>query len=746
MRTAAGLDGLKALFCVVLVCIGMGAVGASHSIAARPDSTDYEALVDTRYGVMTPAKEVVSGRCLLGPCRPNGSIQPGPDTLYPEWSKWKYPSPSSFHPSDEVSGFSQLHAHGTGGWPSYGLFLLSPTTANVSEEVDLASPMTVEVARPSYFRGRLDRWGVDTEITSGRRAAMYRFTFPVNGRRRLVVNCRRKNGERQGLKKGGLTVAGATVKGGGRYHHNWNPAEYDCYFAAAFSPAPIASGTSADGAVAWLEFDASEVRTKIGVSFKSAERAAEYLAAEIPQWDFDACRQAAAADWNRELGRVEATGFACVDDARVFYSNLYHAMISPRDRTGDVAGWSDTEAFWDDHYTLWDTWKTVFPMMSIIAPERYVSMVNSFGTRLKHNGECAASFIQTKDYRTGQSGDDVDNVIAEAWAKQVPGIDWTSVAEVLRFHAAERTEDYREKGWVCSDVKHPKYCYRFASGSGTLGFAYNDWCAARVFEGLGERELAAKLFARSHNWTNVWDDAVVDEPSGFRGFARGKASDGRWVAGDRMAKGCPVGEYPPRRGFNSYFYECTSFEASFTIMNDIPGMIAKMGGKDLFIRRLEYALENRLIEFGNEPSFMTIWLFDFAGRPDLAAKWAAKLRSRFGFDGRSGWANGWGIPGDDDSGAMGALAVFLVSGFYPIAGTDLYALHGPAAKEIVFDVGGGRTFTVKAPGFAAGRVGYDRTVLNGAELKEPFIRHGDIVKGGVLEFEMKADDHKEKQK
>lgn len=696
----------------------------------------YEELVDTRYGVMTPEKKVVSGRCVLGPCRPNGSIQPGPDTLYPERSKWTYASPSSFHPSDDVSGFAQLHSHGTGGWPSFGLFLLSPTTQKVVEEPDLASPMTVEVARPSYFKCRLDKWNVGTEITSGRKAAMYRFVFPQDGRRRLVVNCRRKNGERQGLKQGGLVVASATVKGGGRYHRNWNPAEYDCYFAAAFSPAPTASGTSADGAVAWFDFPSSNVAVKIAVSFKSAERAEHYLAAELPGWDFDACRQAAAADWNRELGRIHASGFAGADDARVFYSNLYHSMISPRDRTGDVAGWDEKEPFWDDHYTLWDTWKTVFPLMSIIAPARYVSMVNSFGTRLKHNGECAASFIQTKDYRTGQSGDDVDNVIAEAWAKRMPGVDWTSVAEVLRFHAAERTPDYLEKGYVCSDVKHPKYCYRMASGSGTLGFAYNDWCAARVFEGLGEKELAAKLYARSQNWTNVWDDAVVDEPSGFRGFARGKASDGRWVAGDRMQRGCPVGEYPPRKGFNSYFYECTSFEASFTIMNDVPGMVAKMGGRDLFIKRLEYALENRLIEFGNEPSFMTIWLFDFVDRPDLASKWTAKLCSRFGFNGKPGWANGWGIPGDDDSGAMGSMLVFLVSGFQPIAGTDLYALHGPAAKEIVFDVGGGRTFAVKAPNRTGDSVGFTKALLNGQELKTPFIRHADVVKGGTLQFEM----------
>jgi len=441
-------------------------------------------------------------------------------------------------------------------------------------------------------------------------------------------------------------------------------------------------------------------------------------------------RTKAAEKWNKALGAVRAEGFADEKGRRIFYSNLYHTMIQPRDRTGDVPGWAADEPVWDDHYTLWDTWKTLYPLMSIIAPGRYASVVNSFGARLRHNGECATSYIQTKEYRTGQAGDDVDNVIADAYAKKIPGIDWKAAAEVLKFHAAERTPDYLEKGYVCSDVKHPKYCYRMASGSGTLGFAYNDWCAAQVLKGLGETDLAARLAARSGNWTNVWDATVVDAPSGYRGFVRGKASDGRWRAPDRMNRGL-VGKFTPRQGFNSYFYEGTCWDYSFTVYNDIPGMIAKMGGREKFADRLEYALQNNLIEFGNEPSFMTIWMFDFVGRPDRCSFWANRLREKF-----ERWGDGWAVPGDDDSGAMGSLYVFLTAGFFPIAGTDLYMLHGPSVKEIAFDVGNGRTFTVRARNASKENRQVKAVTLNGKPLQGFILKHADVMRGGELVFEM----------
>ncbi len=691
---------------------------------------ELERLVDTRHGVVKPDGGDVSGRCLVGPCVPHGSVSPCPDSLYP-YGRRTYPSPSSLHPGDPVSGFSQLHAHGTGGHPSYGLFLVTPTAGTSLEEKDIASPMTFVETRPSLFRATLDKDGIGVAIAPAHHSAMYRFDFPAGKRARIVVNARRKNGNPKGLESGGLKVRedGRGVSGGGRYGGNWNPAKYNAFFACETDVQAVSSGTSEDGAVAWLEFDAGKTRRvflKIAVSFRDVATAEAHLKAEIPAWDFDGLQRKAEAMWEERLGRIDADGFADATARRVFYSNFYHTMLQPRDRTDDFAGWPDGAPVWDDHYTLWDTWRTLYPLFSLTEPDVYAGVVNSFAARQTRNGQCCASFIQGEEYRTGQGGDDVDNVISDAWARKVPGIDWQGAWRVLEANASRRTPEYLENGWVADDVKHD-YCWRMRSGSGTIGFAYNDWCAAQVADGLGKTAEAARLRARSGNWTNVWNDACVDEQGGFAGFINGRQRDGTFKVRHVRTKGAPVGPTQARGGFNEDFYEGTCWDYSFTIYHDIPGMIRKMGGRERFLERLEYALDNNLIEFGNEPSFLTIWLFDFAGRVDRASYWAEKLRSRFG---------PWGVPGDDDSGAMGSLYVFLTAGFFPVAGQDLYALHAPGARKVSFHLANGKSFTVEAPALDAKRRRIVRILLDGHELKEPFIRQADVMAGGTLLFEM----------
>ena len=418
-------------------------VGACLAFVAMVSSAgELERLVDTRHGVVKPDGGEVNGRCLVGPCVPHGSVSPCPDSLYPYGIR-TYPSPSSLHPGDPVAGFSQLHAHGTGGHPSYGLFLVTPTTGTSLEERDIASPMTFVETRPSVFRATLDKDRIGVAIAPAHHCALYRFDFPAGERARIVVNAQRKNGNPKGLVSGGLALRADRrgASGGGRYRDNWNPAEYNAFFACETDVPAVAAGTNAAGTVAWLEFDARQARRvflKIAVSFRDAETASAHLRREIPDWDFDSLQGKAEAMWEERLGRIRADGFADETARRVFYSNLYHTMLQPRDRTDDFAGWPSGAPVWDDHYTLWDTWRTLYPLFSLTEPDVYAGVVNSFAARLARNGQCCASFIQGEEYRTGQGGDDVDNVIADAWARKVPGIDWTGAWRVLEANAARR--------------------------------------------------------------------------------------------------------------------------------------------------------------------------------------------------------------------------------------------------------------------------------------------------------------------
>ena len=246
-----------------------------------------------------------------------------------------------------------------------------------------------------------------------------------------------------------------------------------------------------------------------------------------------------------------------------------------------------------------------------------------------------------------------------------------------------------------------------------MNFAYQDWCCAQVLRGLGDAEMAEKFLARSGNWTNVWDATAFDAPSGVRGFARARGKNGRFAKTD------------PRRGFNTDFYEANCWEYSYFVPHDMDGLIRRCGGRDAFERRVAYALENDLVAFDNEPSFLIPWLFAYTGRGDLATKWAPRVATLF---------KGLDLPGDNDSGAMCALYVFIQFGFFPVAGQDLYLMHGSAYPKIVISpLGCGKTFTIRSVNYAKGRR-VKSVTLNGKPHDPLFLRHAEIAAGGELVF------------
>ena len=673
-----------------------------------------------------PMLGVVKGRgaCVPGPCLPHSSIYPSPDTTAG--------GPGGYLPDQQVVGFSQLHAQGTGGVPSYGNFLVSPQIGLEIDEQKHSSDIAEEVGKPHAYRCRLTKYDILAEIAPSRHSALYRFTFPEAKDASILIDVARKIGQAVALDEGTVTVDKETgmISGGGTFSGNWNPAPYQLYFCAQFSRAPDAVGTWQDkliqpggasatsqkkslGAFTCFETRSNEViYLKIAVSFKSSEQAKVWLEQEIPGWDFDGLTRSARQIWNQSLASIQLAGTS-PDEARKFYSHLYHSLTQPRDRTGDNPEWESSAPFYDDHYTLWDTWKTLFPLLAIIQPETVRGNVSSLIDRWKHHGYAATAFIQGKEFKVGQGGDEVDNIIADAYAKKIPGIDWDEAYQVLQSNAeTARTENYRAHGYVSVEDKYADR-RRMKSGSGTIAFAYNDYCVAQVAKGLGKTNDYLRYLGRAGNWTNVWDASLED--GGFKGFVRSRHQDGSFSA------------TPARDGYNQDFYEGTCWIYSYGIPQDVPGMIAAMGGRKRFIERLTFALENNLIDFSNEPSFMTLWWFDAVGRPDLASRWADRLRMLY--DER-------GCPGDDDSGAMASLYVFLDAGIFPVAGQDIYYLHGPRVGRVGFQMPNGKTFTIVGKNVSDKNIYIQSVMLNGQPLNKTCIHHADIVGGGTLEFVM----------
>jgi predicted alpha-1,2-mannosidase len=526
---------------------------------------------------------------------------------------------------------------------------------------------------------------------------------------------------------------------------------YVVYFYGELEASPSASGTwknqqitadtlserwgaEGDRVGAWWRFSTKAgevVRLKLAVSFHSIEKARDYLRLEIPDWNMQTVSNAGRAEWNNALGRIEVKGGDEAQRTR-FYTALYHAQLMPRNRTGDLARFTATVPMWDDQYAVWDTWRTKFPLMLLIEPEMVRGNIASFVERLRVDGQVRDTFsagwggtksppevvsaetvVNSLRCQEDQGGNDVDNIIADAYVKGLRGVDWQAAYGVLDHNAEHERKGtapdsahaYRRQGWIPAGTM---------SVSNTQEYAYNDFVASQVAHGLGREADAQRYLTRSRQWQQLFNfDAKSD---GFKGFVAPRTEAGQWPEFD-------LKKYPG--SWDLYFYEANSWTYSFFAPHQSGLLVEWMGGRERFVARLAHAQAANLIQFDNEPGFLAPFLFHYAGRPDLAARSVREvLRQRF---------NGLSYPGDDDSGAMSSYYVWAALGLFPNAGQDFYFLNGPLFEHISVH----RPEEGKLEISRNGKGDFVASVtLNGKPLNRSWCRHSEIKGDTKLVFTM----------
>ncbi len=680
--------------------------------------------VDIRMGL------IGGSNCNVGPQLPHGSIAPGPDT--PDGGH------SGYRPDRPIRGFSQLHVSGT-GWGQYGQMLLSPQVGLAIDETAHDSPKSEEVAEPNHYGVTLNRYGIRVDLAPTHDAAIYRLEYPATDDAMLVLDVTHSLGQHIAQEIKGVFLGGSvkvtsltplSLEAHGQYKGGFGHGPYDVYAVLRCDRDATSAGTwhnaepkpgelsaSGDGTLgAFARFDARGnrvVQARIGISLKSISNAARFLDAQIPQADLAAVQKSARQAWNQRLSLITVEGLTEAD-RRLFYTCLYHSQLMPRNRTGDNPKWESPEPsvpYWDDHYAVWDTWRTAMPLLMLIDRDAMRGIVRSFIDRHEHGGRVADAFIAGAE-SGDQGGNDPDNIIADAYAKGLDGVDWKRAWAVLKAHAEKgRSPEYRKLGWIPADRM---------SCSNALEMAYNDACASLVARGIGETAAADALRERSRQWQSLWRADLADGE--FRGFVAPRQADGTWVD-----------PFNPRKVYGSwrdYFYEGSSWNYSFFVPQDVPELIAKCGGSEAFVKRLEFACSNRLVEQWNEPAFLTLRLFTWAGRPDLTSQWVRKTMSQWGLK--------RGYPGNEDSGAMSSWYVFSALGFFPVAGQDLYIVNGALFPQARIDLGDGRKLTITATNAGPQYPYVQSATLNGVSLDRAWFHHAEIASGGTLAFTMGA--------
>ena len=169
---------------------------------------------------------------------------------------------------------------------------------------------------------------------------------------------------------------------------------------------------------------------------------------------------------------------------------------------------------------FWDTCRTLYPLLTLLMPERVTEMVQGYLHFYQKEG-WLPKWLSPGE-RGAMPGTLVDAVLADAAAKGLLSREQMElVLEAMLKdanvpgdkpqHGRTGVADYVQLGYVPCDKYHE-------SANNTLDAAYRDWCIAQVADKLGRIELREAYLRRSQNYRNLFDPAV--------GFIHGRNADG----------------------------------------------------------------------------------------------------------------------------------------------------------------------------------------------------------------------------
>ncbi len=166
-------------------------------------------------------------------------------------------------------------------------------------------------------------------------------------------------------------------------------------------------------------------------------------------------------------------------------------------------------------------------------------------------------------------------------------------------------------------------------------------------------------------------------------------------------------------------------------------LIQLLGGDKEFIKRLDYFHTIGLADISNEPVFLTVFLYHYAGRPSLSAERIHTYIPK-SFNSEPG-----GLPGNDDSGAMGSFLFFSVLGLFPVAGQNVYLINPPFFEEVsIKSPQTGKTATVRCKNFDPSYkdIYVQRATVNGEPWTKSWIGHEFFSEGWTLELELGGEE------
>lgn len=341
-----------------------------------------------------------------------------------------------------------------------------------------------------------------------------------------------------------------------------------------------------------------------------------------------------------------------------------------------------------------------------------------------------------------QGGSNADVVIAEAYLKNIPDIDWETAYEAVVQDAEVEPANWGVEGrggltsWKNLNYIPAQDFDPLGQGpltrsiSRTVEYAYNDFCIAQMAKGLGKSSDYKKYTQRAGNWKNLFNPNQTS--LGYTGFLQPRYLNGTWGYQDPELCSALEGSdqcYLVPSGHETYEGSCWLY--TFYAPQDMGALVTALGGRDSYTDRLSYLHSSGLLYIGDEQAFLPVYQFHYGGHPGLSSKTAHQYIPKVFYNDAAG------LPGNDDSGAMGSFTVLSMLGIWPVPGQTVYLLNPPFFKEVSIKSSiTGKTATIRNVNFDPT---YNSTFIqsvkrDGKTWTNNWIGHDFFENGGLIEI------------
>jgi predicted alpha-1,2-mannosidase len=604
------------------------------------------------------------GHTYPGATVPFGMVQLSPDTrIDGSWDGC-----SGYHYDDSVIyGFSHTHLNGT-GCTDYGDIMLMPTMGKhdfIPNQYGSTFSHSNEKATAGFYSVKLDKHNIDVSLTASNRVGFHQYTFNNAGQANIILDLN----HRDKLLYGDVKIIDKKTIQILRRSEAWAKDQY-VYAQIEFSVPLEISNSHAGEKISSTFFAGTQLKLAFSKQVKKGEKilvkvslsptsyeGAKLNMSEIKGWDFNKVKKEAEQLWDKQLSKIEITE-SDKDKLAIFYTALYHTMVQPniaQDIDGKYRGRDNkihqAEGF--DYYSvfsLWDTFRAAHPLYTLIEKKRTADFINTFLKQYEQGGRLPVWELASNETDC-MIGYHSVSVMADAMAKGITGFDYEKAFEAAK-HSAMLDylglDAYKKQGFISMDDEHE-------SVSKTLEYAYDDWCIAQMAQILNKKEDYDYFMKRSQSWKNIFDWNT--------GFMRPKKNGG-W---DKPFDA---------REINNNFTEGNSWQYSFFVPQDIPGMIAAYGGNDKFEAKLDEMFNSEskttgreqadvtgLIgqyAHGNEPSHHMAYLYNYIGKSEKTTEKVHYILNNFYKNSPDG------LIGNEDCGQMSAWYVLSSMGIYAV--------------------------------------------------------------------------------